>query len=424
MPSDYDRPDGILGVALAFEGISDAATIINGPTGCKSYPAWFSEHSYPCRDKDCYTDDHFKYYKKFFFTQPRVPCTYMDSDDYIMGTRGKLDEVFEDVRTLKPSLIGIINSPGASLIGETLSLKAEEGVVIRIEGPLPSIPLGVGFQDAMIKILEALSPKRHERKKGVNFVGMSIWDLNWEDSINDLKQLLGLCGVTVNTVIGAGCSVSELRESGSAELNVIIHRDFGAEIAKWYERELEVPYVESKFGAPVGFDALEDWILRICEKLDADPSNAMKRIKEQRQRVAHVLLALYTVHKPTVGHTFSVVANGAIVYPVITFLYDYLGLLPVAVNTGTDRSFDKEISQFMEENDLDVSENVFDTPADVMIGDGGSVASAEYRGIVIGGYDVSRPGRVIVGIKERPILGLDGTMLLLDAVMNTVRRTD
>jgi len=424
MPSDHDSPDGIFGAVLAFEGIRDAATVMNGPTGCKSYPSWFSERSYPCRDRDPYTDVPFKYYKRFFFTQPRVPCTYMDSDDYIMGTCGKLDEVFEEVMSLKPNLIGIINSPGASLIGETLSLKDEKGTVVRIESPEPSVPMGTGFQNTMMRIVERISPRKHEKRKGVNLVGISIWDLHWEDSIDDLKQLLGLCGISVNTVIGAGCSVSELKDSGSAELNVVIYRDFASEIVKWYERELNVPYVESKFGAPIGFDALEDWILGICKKLNADPSGAMEAIKNKRQRAANVLLSLYTVHKPVIGHTFSISANGAIVHPIMTFLYDYLGMLPVAFNTGADRTFDSEIERFVNDNGLDVSGDVFDTPADVIIGDGASVASAEYRGVAIGGYDVARQGRIIVPIRERPVLGLGGTMNLLDEVMNVVRRMD
>ncbi|MCL2143496.1 MAG: nitrogenase component 1 [Methanomassiliicoccaceae archaeon] len=424
MSSEYDRPEGLLGVSLAFEGISDAATIINGPTGCKSYPAWFSEHAFPCRDKECYTDVPFKYYKRSFFTQPRVPCTYMDGDDYIMGTGEKLNEVFEEVMALDPSLVGIINSPGASLIGETLKLRSEKGIVVRIESPAPSVPLGVGLQDTMIRILAALPAERHEKRKGVNILGMSVWDLHWEDSVADLKYLLGLCGITVNTVVGAGCSVSELKNSGSAELNVIVRRDLGLEVAKWYEKELGVPYFESKMGAPIGFDALEDWITGICERMNADPTDAMKRIKEQRERAANVLLSLYTVHKPTVGHTFSVVTAGPIAYPVMSFLYSYLGILPVAVNTGSDRTFDDEILRFIKENGLDVTCEAFDTPADVMIGDGNSVSSAISRGIVTDGYDIARRGRTIVCIKERPVFGLGGTMCLLDGVMNALRRMD
>jgi len=424
MSSEYDQPEGILGISLAFEGITDAVTIMNGPTGCKSYPAWFAEHAYPCRDKGSYTNEPFKYYKRFFFTQPRVPCTYMDSDDYIMGTCGKLDEVFEDVRTLDPNLIGMINSPGASLIGETLGLSSEDGVIVRVESPMPSVPLGVGFQDTMIRILETLCPERKKERKGVNLVGISIWDLGWEDSISDLKHLLSLCNISVNTVIGAGCSVSELRDSGSAELNAVIHRGFGTDIAKWYERKLDIPFVESKMGAPIGFDALEDWISIICKELNADPSGAMRVIKEQRERAARVLLALYTVHKPTVGHTFSVSAGASIAYPVMRFLYSYLGILPVAVNTGTDRTFDREMDEFITENGLDVSEEVFDTPVSVMIGDGDSVASAMYRGLIPEGYDIARPGRMIVPLMERPVLGLGGTMRLLDGVMNTLRRMD
>ncbi|MCL1984288.1 MAG: hypothetical protein FWG58_02670 [Methanomassiliicoccaceae archaeon] len=424
MSSEYDRPEGILGVSLAFEGISDAVTVINGPTGCKSYPAWFSEHTYPCRDKDAYTNEPFKYYRRFFFTQPRVPCTYMDSDDYIMGTCGKLDEVFEEVAALRPELIGMINSPGASLIGETLSLKKEEGIIVRIESPQPSVPLGVGFQDTMIKILGSISIKKKVKRKGVNLIGMSVWDLGWEDSIKDLRDLLSLCGIRVNTAVGAGCSVQELKDSGKAELNVIVNRDMGLEIAKWYERELNVPYVESGYGAPIGFEALEDWILRICKSLNKDPAKAMKRIKEQRTRSAKVLLSLYTVHKPTIGRTFSIAASGPIAYPVLRFLYSYLGLLPVSVFTGSDTTFREEIRTFIEENDLDISEDVFDTPADVMIGDGGSIASAEYRGIITGGHDMVRPSRIIVPLKERPVLGLGGTMRLLDGVMNVIRRSD
>jgi len=424
MSSEYDMPEGIFGISLAFEGITDAVTIINGPTGCKSYPAWFAEHAYPCRDKTSYTDEPFKYYKKFFFTQPRVPCTYMDGDDYIMGTEGKLDEVFDAVKELKPNLIGMINSPGASLIGETLKLSSEKGVIVKIESPMPSVPLGEGFQDAVIRILEKLEPKKKKKRKGVNLVGISIFDLGWEDSIGDLKYLLNLCNIDVNTTIAAGCTVQELRDSGGAELNVIVHRNFGSEIAKWYESNLDVPYAESAMGAPIGFDALEDWIKIICKELKKDPSNALKAIKEKRTRAANVLLALYTVHKPTTGHTFSVEAQGSLAYPIMTFLYSYLGILPIALNTGTDRLFDREIKEFIEKNELDVSDEVFDTPADVMIGSGDSVASAMYRGLIPEGFDIARPGRIIVPLKERPVLGLNGTMRLLDGVMNTLRRMD
>jgi nitrogenase molybdenum-iron protein alpha/beta subunit len=414
----------MLGTALAFEGISDAVTIMNGPTGCKSYPAWFSEHAYPGRDKSCYTDEPFKYYKRFFFTQPRIPCTYMDADDYIEGTRGKLDEVFREAMESNPNLIGLINSPGASLIGETLGLKNEKGTIVRVESPAPSIPLGAGFQDTMIKILGSLPIKKGGEKKGINLVGMSVWDLHWEDSVADLRDLLGLCDISVNTVIGAGCSVSELRDSGNAELNVIIHRDFGLDIAKWYERELKVPYAESAMGAPVGFDALEDWVMIICRSMGKDPSPAMAEIRKKRERAAKVLLTLYTVHKPTVGKTFTITAGGSIAYPVMSFLYSYLGVVPVAVCTGSDRTFDREINEFLEKNDLDVSEDVLDTYADVMIGDGDSVTSAIYRGLIPEGYVMVRPARTIVHIDERPVLGLGGTMRLIDGVMNSLRRMD
>ncbi|MCL1984286.1 MAG: nitrogenase component 1, partial [Methanomassiliicoccaceae archaeon] len=260
MSFEYDRPEGMLGSILAIEGIRDSMTLINGPTGCKYYPSSSSEAAFTDRGLGDQKYNAFRYYREFFFSQPRVPCTYMDGKDYIMGAGDKPERAYEAVMKAEPNIVGLINSPGASLIGERLSLKNEKGLVVRLESPSPSVPVGTGFQNAFVKVLDTVSPKRCEKREGVNLIGMSIWHLGWEDSISDLTHLLEMCGIKVNTAIGAGCSVADIRDSGKAAMNVMVHRDFGSEVAKWYEKNLGVPSVGSDMGAPIGFDALEDWI--------------------------------------------------------------------------------------------------------------------------------------------------------------------
>jgi len=424
MTFDHDRPEGLLGAILTIEGIKDSATIVNGPTGCKYYPSSASESSYPDRSGEAQTYNPFKYYREFFFSQPRVPCTYLDANDYIMGSSGKLDRAVESVKGLGPKMIGIINSPGAALIGEELSLKTVTDVpVVRMESPELSVSVGAGSQAAMLKILESVSPKRRKRKKGVNLIGMSIWHLGWQDSINDLKHLLEMCGVTVNATIGAGCTVSDIRNSGSAELNAVVYNDFCSEVAEWYDENLGIPSAGSEFGAPIGFRALEDWVSSVCNELGKDSSKAMAEIKEKRRRTATVLSTLRSERRPPRGHTFSVAATGSLAYPVTEFLYSYLGMIPVAVSTGMDCTWDGKICSFMEANDLEISNDVFNTPADVMIADGNNIASAIQRNIISGGFDVLRPGLYNMDVLERPVLGLGGTVRLLDSVLNILERS-
>ena len=423
MSFEYDRPEGLLGAILAIEGIKDSATIVNGPTGCKYYPSSSSESAFPDRGHGTEKYNAFKHFKEFFFSQPRVPCTYLSGDDYVMGSGDKPDKAYAAVRECGANIIGIINSPGASLIGEQLALKEEKGYVVKMQSPPMSVSVGSGFQEAFLKVLGTISPKKKKNRKGVNLIGMSIWHLGWEDSVSDLRHLLGLCDIQVNTVLGAGCSVQEIKDSGAAEMNIMVHRDFGSAAAEWYRDHLDIPCTGSPMGAPIGFDALEDWILRVCKALGKDPSGAVSEIKSKRKRAADILSSLFADRRSVRGCTFSAVAGGSLAYPVMTFLYGHLGMLPVAVNTGMDTSFSAEISRFISEKGLDVTDDVFNTPADVMIGDGNNIASAVRRNLISGGYDVARHGLTNVNITERPVLGLGGTMRLLDGVLNILERS-
>lgn len=57
----------------------------------------------------------------YYFGQPRVPCTYLDMGVFVNGARDRLEDIVSKISSLEPGLIGVINSPGASLIGEDLS---------------------------------------------------------------------------------------------------------------------------------------------------------------------------------------------------------------------------------------------------------------------------------------------------------------
>ena len=76
------RPDGFYGSMLASESLTDGMTILHGPGGCRGYAASLSSRYVPREFKTVEGD--------FFFHRSRVPCTFVDRDDYIYGASKKV----------------------------------------------------------------------------------------------------------------------------------------------------------------------------------------------------------------------------------------------------------------------------------------------------------------------------------------------
>ncbi len=415
MAINYDEPEGLMGILLAFEGVKDAETILNGPTGCKFHPSSVSEAVY--RRKGSFNPMIFS--GEFHFCQPRIPCTYLGGYDYITGSKDRLNRLFDEVNNSRPSLIGIVNSPGASLIGESLNVTETSVPVVKIETPVYSKSLGDGFQEGIISILEKIKPGTGKRKYCINLLGISIWHLNWEDSLNDLTALLNLCGIEVITAVGAGWSIDDIKTSGEAELNIVIHDEFSGKVGSWYEKNCGIPYITPE--VPIGFDALENWLKEVCHALGRDAAPAIDVIKSKRKKVFRELSAMEERKVLPKGRTFSIAADGSLAFPVLKFLYEYLGMVPVAVNVE-DSEWDSKINDYLSDNGINISKNVFNTAADIFIGDGNTLSALLFREVVRSGITVESPGIRQIEIREEPVLGLNGTLRLLDGVLNSLIR--
>lgn len=415
MEINYDEPEGLMGILLAFEGVKDAETILNGPTGCKFHPSSVSESVY--RRKGSFNPMVFS--GEFHFCQPRIPCTYLGGYDYITGSKDRLNRLFEEISSSNPRLIGIVNSPGASLIGESLNVSETSIPVVKIETPAYSRSMGEGFQEGVISILEKIKPSGTKRKGCINLLGISVWHLNWEDSINDLSALLNLCGIEVISSAGAGWSVNDILSSGEAELNVIIHDEFGSKIGNWYKENCNIPFISPE--VPIGFDALESWLKEVCSILGKDVAPALEVIRSKRKKVFRELLAMDERKALPKGRTFSIAADGSLAFPILRFLYEYLGMVPVAVNVE-DQEWNRVIGEYLSNKGLTASENVSNIAADIFIGDGNTLSSLLFRDIVRSGIVVESPGIRQIEIRDEPVLGLNGTLRLLDGVLNSLIR--
>lgn len=418
MSLENDRPESFLGLLMALEGVRDGYGIIHGPTGCKYYPASMAESRFPVRDKDAQVRNYFKFASNYFFSQPRLPCTYMDMGKFITGGNERLHDLYRKVEEMKPSMISIVNSPGSSLIGEDLGSVSGTIPTVHIDYNGYSKTCAEGFQDGILEILKVVKPKLTKKKCGINLLGISILHLNWEDTIEDLSKLLALCDIHVNTVIGAGWSVEDIENSANAELNVLIYPEYGDRVAEYYRDNLNIPYVSAE--VPIGFNNLENWILQICSKLGKDPKPALESIKHARQKAASSISLMESYHMLPKGHTFSLMCDGSLAYAASTFLYEYLGMIPVAVTCSNGKEWESKLKEFIESKNIPYSDDALHTEAEVMITSGSLGASCVSRDLVKGYVEMESPGTKYVCTRPEPPIGLDGTMILIDRVLNIV----
>lgn len=412
-----EEPEGMLGLMLAFEGLSDSVTIVHGPTGCKQYPADLSERSFRARNGEFVVRDLFNFRRRFLFYQPRIPCTYLDGDTFVSGAAERLNELYDITVSDRPGIIGIINSPGASLIGEDLTRLKSDIPTVGFESPGFSLPFGEGFQNGVIGIIDALAKEPGE-KKGVFVLGSGIWQYRWQDNEEEIRRMLALCGIDDVTFVCAGCSAEDVSKITDSELNIVLNDEYGLRVAEHCRERLGTDFVT---GLPLGFDAAESWIKDICSKLGKGPSKALEDVAYWRHKAADKLQKLDAAFINVAGKTFTAEGDRQTVEHVSRFLYDYIGMIPVAISTGRDDSAIAIREEFGAKG-IPVSDSVWDTPADVALASGNVISSLKSRGLIRDGVEISEPARAHVTISPEPAIGTMGTVMLLQKTVDIASR--
>lgn len=421
----YDRihPDGLTGALLALEGVGDAAVILHGPTGCRGHHSAMSERAFP-RDV---IHERLNYAERFYFGQPRIPTTYLDGEDYIFGAKEKLQLAVQTILGKKPGLLAIVNSPSAALIGEDLRQCLTDAATnvprVGIEMPALSQPLSDGYQQAVVAVLEALDlPPAAIRPKTVNLLGLSIGHHHWAGSVWELRRLLALCGIEVLCAPGAGSPTVDWRSIPRAACNVVVHSEYADRIANWLERRFSVPAVLPESGVPIGFDATEQWVIQAAGAVGADPSPALADIRERRRRVSYHMSRIAGIGTALKGTCFSVHTDASAALPLVRFLYGYLGMLPVSVETSTCRDTlqAERLKDFLAGvGCLDAWQVPWQTvEADFLFADGHQVNQRHAFGCAQGGIELMLPIGGYADFVQKPLLGAEGAVHLVERIVN------
>lgn len=423
------QPDGLTGAILALEGIEDAAVILHGPTGCRGHHCTLSECAFP-RDIPA---ERLNFFEPFYFGQPRIPTTCLDGDDFVFGAADKLKNALRAVAARKPALMAVINSPGAALIGEDLGrITAESGVAVpvaAIDMPAVSRSLAEGYEQAIGAVLDALGLKAvSARRPGtVTLVGLSIAHHHWAGSVDELRRLLALCGIEAVCVLSAGSPVAAWRRIPEAACHVVIHAEYGERPARLLAERFGGVAVVPRCGAPLGFAATEQWLVEIAEAAGVDPAPALAAVGAVRRRVACVLSRTTTLTGAPKGLTCSIHADASTALPLAGFLYEYLGILPLSVETPEGAHAHSDWTDRLKRTLAGMGcDDTWQTPwqsaqADFLLADGCQVVQGPVFGIPADGcIELMLPMSGYVNLTAKPLLGAEGAAQLVERIVNAV----
>lgn len=415
-------PDGFTGALMAVESFKDGRAVIHGPGGCRSY------HSYAA--SRCYTksnpEDCEKYSVPYFFGQSRVPCTYMDEDDYIHGSGEKIEESLPILCSRDDMFNVFIKSPGAALIGDNITDAIERAgysdKALAVEESLISRPFSSGYDHTVRTVLQWINPKKRKTRPGtVNILGLPISGKDWESALEDLKQMLELIGLEIISSPGAGCSREDIAESVAAEYNVIVSNEYCARTADFYLKNYGIPAIRSDMGAPVGFDATEKWVELTASKTGKDAGPIKELIRHLKSRVFRQIRGTLFTNKIK-GNDFVAMSDASVLLPLTEWLYGYLGMIPLSVtpNPGEDDETAAHIRRFLK---IIGAEDAWrSNPAykktDFVFADGHTAELSEMYDLCRKGVDIGYPSLSRIGFLPRPVYGLYGAMYLLDEIFS------
>lgn len=423
-------PDSFSGLIFAFEGIKNSAVLLNGPTGCKFYHSAVSDEQLMRQDEF----DPMNYDEPCCFGQPRVPCTYLDKRDYVYGSKDKMQDVLRFLsRNAEFELLAIVNSPGASLIGDDIrgiaTAVLPDVPVVTVESPGYSRCIWDGYFHACKALVEQFLPTQKAEpaatangRKTVNIIGGSIYHRNYEGDLAEFTRLLGLCGIDVCCSLCCECSVGDIRRMPTADLNIVLDSVYGLDAAKLLQQHYGTPYICAE-GLPIGFRATEELMAQICRVLDCPTDDFMTESEKARARSYIHLSRVNSLTGLPKGARFAVHGTSAQCLGYVRFLVSYFGMVADAVSVLDDGADNAKLRRFLAEYGMQqaLQKDILDTNAEIVFADGNIIAMLKVKNLAFSGIEISLPTLGYTDVVPKTHLGISGGLLVCEQVINGLR---
>jgi nitrogenase molybdenum-iron protein beta chain len=267
-----------------------------------------------------------------------VPSSNVQEREVVFGGLERLrEEIRNTLEIIDGKLYFVISGCVTEVIGDDVRSVVSE---FQAEGvPIIQADTGgfkgnsyYGYDLALQSLFRNYLAKGLPRVKGrVNLWGVApFMDVFWRGNLEGLRSLLETLGLKVNTFFTGRDTLEEIREAGSAELNIVVSQVYGVEAAQVFEEVHGTPYLITPL--PIGPGATDRFLRQVGKALQLEQTRIDDTIAAEHRLYYHYLEPLIEGYNDLDLQRYAIVI-GDVNYAlsVTKFLADDLGWLPELV---------------------------------------------------------------------------------------------
>lgn len=281
-----------------------------------------------------------------------VPCSNTYEQEIVFGGEKRLSEVIKtSLEIMEGDFSVVITGCTSAIIGDDINAVVKEfntsnHPVVYAETSGFKGNTYTGYEavwEAMIKQLVTPLPRN---SRTVNLFGIiPTQDVFWCGNIIEIEKILAGLGLIVNTFYTNRQGLQAVKNSASAALNIFFSPYLGSNIQQLFETKFNIPSIRFA-GAPIGPTATTEFINAISALLELDAHTTSEYIKLEEQNAYDFLDKASLVYTGlNLQHNFAVIGDTATVIPMLKFLTNDFGQIPVAaiITDNPPKKFRKNI---------------------------------------------------------------------------------
>lgn len=249
----------------------------------------------------------------------------MDGDLYIVVTGCMVEMIGDDVNN-------VVSEFNRKRVAQQQALPEEQSldkVVLAVSTPSFRGNSYLGYDLIIQALAKSYVDLKHTKKNNkVNILGIPpVQDPFWKGNLKEIKRVLELIGIEVNTFFGEKEDLKSIKDSGDAALTVVLSDLVGVEAAKTFEEIHNIPYITTAL--PIGSIATENFLRVVGEVIGIDKGFIEKVIEDENDVYYDYVERISEIYNDADLQRYAVVVGDSNYAPALTrFLSDELGFLP------------------------------------------------------------------------------------------------
>ncbi len=262
-----------------------------------------------------------------------IPTSNISENNIVFGGEARLEEQIENsIRILDADLFIVVTGCQVEIIGDDAVGVARRFKDRKVIGASTPGFLGNTFKgyDAVMNaiISEVVEVAEEKEEKTINILGVVPGhDVFYRGNLDEIKRLLSLIGVKVNTFFGTGESIAAIREYGKAALNVVLSSKAGVIPATTFEKLHGIPYLQADL--PIGPTGTEEFLKVIGKALQIDELLIHKVIKREKEIYYSFFERIVDIYSDIDFQRYAlIVADSYYAFALTRFIANDLGWIP------------------------------------------------------------------------------------------------